>query len=127
MEEARAHDEGRTARFESAGALMDELEKTASSKAPRHLGHMMTTRSSFRKVGSVCRARVAGDLHRLKEAMLLLVANDAPLEPEWLDHPLKRLGRPPRMPHRRRFLLIYQLDNNTVIFLRAGTRRSFGE
>ena len=25
---------------------------------------------------------------RLKEAMLLLVANDAPLGPEWLDHPL---------------------------------------
>jgi mRNA-degrading endonuclease YafQ of YafQ-DinJ toxin-antitoxin module len=28
-------------------------------------------------------------MRRLKEAMLLLVANDAPLGPEWLDHPLK--------------------------------------
>ena len=26
---------------------------------------------------------------QLKEAMLLLIANDAPLGPEWLDHPLK--------------------------------------
>jgi mRNA interferase YafQ len=25
----------------------------------------------------------------LKEAMLLLIANDGPLGPEWLDHPLK--------------------------------------
>ena len=29
------------------------------------------------------------DMRRLKEAMLLLIANDAPLGPEWLDHPLK--------------------------------------
>ncbi|NUQ51028.1 MAG: type II toxin-antitoxin system mRNA interferase toxin, RelE/StbE family, partial [Phycisphaerae bacterium] len=29
------------------------------------------------------------DLKRLKEVMLLLIANDAPLGPEWFDHPLK--------------------------------------
>ena len=28
------------------------------------------------------------DLKRLKAAMLLLIGNDAPLGPEWLDHPL---------------------------------------
>ena len=28
------------------------------------------------------------DMKRLKEAMLLLVARDAPLGAEWLDHPL---------------------------------------
>ena len=27
-------------------------------------------------------------MRRLKEAMLLLIANDGPLGPEWLDHPL---------------------------------------
>jgi mRNA interferase YafQ len=27
-------------------------------------------------------------MSRLKEAMLLLIANDGPLGPEWLDHPL---------------------------------------
>lgn len=26
-------------------------------------------------------------MNRLKEAMMLLIANDAPLGPEWLDHP----------------------------------------
>ena len=30
------------------------------------------------------------DLKRLKEAMLLLIGNDAPLGLEWLDHPLNR-------------------------------------
>lgn len=29
------------------------------------------------------------DMHRLKAAMLLLIANDAPLGPEWRDHALK--------------------------------------
>jgi mRNA interferase YafQ len=29
------------------------------------------------------------DLRRLQEAMLLLIANGAPLGPEWLDPPLK--------------------------------------
>jgi len=29
------------------------------------------------------------DLGRLKAAMLILIANDAALGPEWLDHPLK--------------------------------------
>src|ERR1700733_13418100 len=28
------------------------------------------------------------DMNRLKEAMMLLTANDGPLPPEWLDHPL---------------------------------------
>lgn len=28
------------------------------------------------------------DMNRLKEAMLLLIANDGPLGPEWLDHSL---------------------------------------
>jgi mRNA interferase YafQ len=27
-------------------------------------------------------------MNRLKEAMLLLIANDGPLGPEWKDHPL---------------------------------------
>lgn len=29
------------------------------------------------------------NMKHLKEAMLLLIANDGPLGPEWLDHPLK--------------------------------------
>ncbi|CAK0757290.1 mRNA interferase YafQ [Gammaproteobacteria bacterium] len=29
------------------------------------------------------------DMRRLKEVMLLLISNEEPLGPEWLDHPLK--------------------------------------
>jgi mRNA interferase YafQ len=29
------------------------------------------------------------DMNRLKEVMLLLIANDGPLGPEWTDHSLK--------------------------------------
>lgn len=33
------------------------------------------------------------DMKRLKEAMLLLIANDTPLDPEWLDHPVGSLAK----------------------------------
>ena len=46
------------------------------------------------------------DMHRLKEAMLLLIANDGPLPAEYRDHELTGgMGRFPRMPHRRRFFV----------------------
>jgi mRNA interferase YafQ len=28
-------------------------------------------------------------MNQLKRVMMLLIANDAPLEPQWFDHPLK--------------------------------------
>ena len=68
------------------------------------------------------------DLTRLKEVMLPLIANDEPLGPEWLDHPLKgdwtdhlecRVGGD--------FLLIYQLEVGTVIFVRTGTHSDLFE
>lgn len=67
------------------------------------------------------------DLNRLKEAMLLLIANDAPLGPEWLDHPLKGEWAGYRECHiGGDFLLIYEVDDKagkcgTVVFVRAGT------
>ena len=72
------------------------------------------------------------DLNRLKEAILLLIANDAPLAPEWLDHAL--IG--PWQGHREchiggDFLLAYKLDrtgkSETVIFVRAGTHADLFE
>jgi addiction module RelE/StbE family toxin len=49
------------------------------------------------------------DLKRLKEAMLLLIGNDAPLGPEWLDHPLKGDWADHRECHiGGDFLLIYR-------------------
>lgn len=68
------------------------------------------------------------DLKRLKEAMLLLVANDAPLGPEWRDHSL----RGDWSDHREcqlggDFLLIYRVDGNSVVFVRAGTHSDLFE
>lgn len=68
------------------------------------------------------------DLGRLKEAMLLIIANEAPLGAEWLDHPLKGDWADHReCPIGGDFLLIYQLDGNTVIFVRAGTHADLFE
>jgi mRNA interferase YafQ len=65
---------------------------------------------------------------RLKEAMLLLIANDAPLGAEWSDHPLKGA----RVDHREchiggDFLLIYQIEGDRVNFVRAGTHAELFE
>ena len=67
------------------------------------------------------------DLKRLKEAMLLLIGNDAPLGPEWLDHPLKGDWADHRECHIGDFLLIYRLDGNAIIFVRAGTHSELFE
>ena len=68
------------------------------------------------------------DLKRLKEAMLLLIAHDAPLGPEWLDHPLKGDWADHRECHiGGDFLLIYRLEGYTLIFVRAGTHSELFE
>jgi mRNA interferase YafQ len=74
------------------------------------------------------------DVHRLKEAMLLLIAGDAPLGPQWKDHPLKGEWAQHRECHvGGDFLLIYRLDEpagkgGTLVFVRAGTHSDlFGE
>jgi mRNA interferase YafQ len=63
-------------------------------------------------------------MHRLKEVMLLLVANDGPLGAEWKDHALKGEWSPHRECHvGGDFLLIYLLDDESrsIVFVRAGT------
>ena len=68
------------------------------------------------------------DLRRLKEAMLLLVANDATLGAEWLDHALRGSWADHRECHiGGDFLLIYRLDGNAVVFVRAGTHSELFE
>jgi mRNA interferase YafQ len=66
------------------------------------------------------------DMHRLKEAMLLLIANDGPLGPERLDHPLKGDWGGHRECHiGGDFLLAYKIDDSgrtgMIVFVRAGT------
>jgi mRNA interferase YafQ len=61
-------------------------------------------------------------MNRLKEAMMLLIANDTPLSPEWLDHPLKGDWVDHRECHiGGDFLLIYQIEGNAINFVRTGT------
>ncbi|MBK6863853.1 MAG: type II toxin-antitoxin system YafQ family toxin [Ideonella sp.] len=72
------------------------------------------------------------DMKRLKQAMLLLVAHDEPLGPEWLDHPLVGEWSDHRECHvGGDFLLIYRLsgtgEGEQVIFVRAGTHSDLFE
>ena len=72
------------------------------------------------------------DMNWLKEAMLLLIANDTPLGPEWLDHPLGGEWDGHRECHvGGDFLLAYKLvvsaKHGLVIFVRAGTHADLFE
>ena len=60
--------------------------------------------------------------------MLHLIANDTPLGPEWLDHPLKGQWADHRECHIcGDFLLIYRLEAELIIFVRAGTHSELFE
>ena len=67
------------------------------------------------------------DMGCLKQVMLLLIANDTPLSPEWRDHALAGSWSGYRECHMGGdFLLIYQVDDaagksGTFVFVRAGT------
>ncbi len=60
--------------------------------------------------------------------MLLLIGNDAQLAPEWLDHPLEGDWADHRECHiGGDFFLIYRLDGNAIVFVRAGTHSELFE
>lgn len=64
------------------------------------------------------------DMVKLKEVLILLIANDAPLPGQFRDHELTGEWRDFRECHiGGDFLLIYRLDgpSNLVVFTRAGT------
>ena len=66
------------------------------------------------------------DMNRLKEVMGLLIANNGPLPPEWLDHALTGDWDGYRECHvGGDFLLIYSLEDTgkhgLVVFVRSGT------
>ena len=65
-------------------------------------------------------------MRRLKQAMLLLIAKDGALGPEWSDHALKGEWAGHRECHvGGYFLLVYTVDDSgkvgQVVFVRAGT------
>ncbi|MYN19918.1 type II toxin-antitoxin system mRNA interferase toxin, RelE/StbE family [Rugamonas sp. FT107W] len=62
------------------------------------------------------------DLSRLKQAMMLLIANDEPLGAEWREHALKGEWADCRECHiGGDFLLIYRVDECSVSFIRTGS------
>lgn len=97
------------------------LKKTAASKRavlPRAADYAKAFLKDWQRLSHSGRF----DMVRLKEAMLLLIANDAPLAPEWLDHSLKGEWSDHRECHiGGDFLLIYQVDANWINFVRSGT------
>lgn len=71
-------------------------------------------------------------MNRLKEAMILLITNDGPLDAEWLDHPLKGYWAGHRECHiGGDFLLIYRLAEqgnlDSIVFIAAGTHADLFE
>lgn len=64
------------------------------------------------------------DMGKLKSVMLLLIADDGPLRPEWKDHALRGEWAGTRECHvGGDFLLIYEAcdKNSAIVFVRAGT------
>jgi mRNA interferase YafQ len=72
------------------------------------------------------------DMNRLKQVMMMLIGSEAPLGPEWLDHPLKGVWSTHRECHiGGDFLLIYKNDerkaDGAIVFVRAGTHAELFE
>jgi mRNA interferase YafQ len=59
------------------------------------------------------------NMNNLKEAMLLLIANTGPLPTEWSGYRECHVGGD--------FLLIYRLDDDKIVFVRAGTHAELFE
>jgi mRNA interferase YafQ len=101
-------------------------KKTAASKRtslPRAAGYAKLFLKDWERLSHSGRY----DMKRLKEVMLLLIANEEPLGAEWLDHPLTGddWGGARECHVGGDFLLIYKLDvggkHDAIVFVRAGT------
>jgi mRNA interferase YafQ len=103
------------------------LKKTAASKRtsmPRSADYAKAFLKDWQRLSHSGRY----DMVRLKEAMMLLIANDEPLAPEWLDHALKGEWADHRECHiGGDFLLIYQIDDTAINFVRSGTHSELFE
>ncbi|MBI4742547.1 MAG: type II toxin-antitoxin system YafQ family toxin [Betaproteobacteria bacterium] len=99
---------------------MPTLKKTAASKravSPRAADYAKALLKDWQRLSHSGRY----DMVRLKEAMVLLIANDAPLGSEWRDHPLKGEWADYRECHiGGDFLLIYQVDTKWINFVHSG-------
>jgi len=107
------------------------LKKTAKSKRT-HPPREFTRTKEFTKDWQRIAHSGRYDMNRLKEVMLLLIENAAPLPAQWLDHALNGQWLNHRECHiGGDFLLIYKLDHSgtdeRIIFVRAGTHAELFE
>ena len=102
------------------------MKKAAASTRtalPRTIGYAKSFLKDFERLSRSGRY----DMKKLKQVMLLLIANDAPLGPEWKDHALKGEWQGNRECHvGGDFLLIYRVEDipapgGGIFFTRAGT------
>jgi len=97
------------------------LKRTAASKRaglPRAADYSRAFLKDWQRLSHAGRY----ELQRLKQVMMMLIANESPLGVEWLDHPLKGEWADHRECHiGGDFLLIYQLGDNRINFVRSGT------
>lgn len=98
--------------------------KTKRTGLPRTSAYTKAFRKDWERLSRSGRY----NMNQLKQVMMLLIANDAPLGPEWLDHPLKGDWADHRECHvGGDFLLIYQVEGNAINFVRAGTHSDLFE
>ena len=106
-------------------------KKTAASKRARPPRSADYTRSFLKDWERLSRSG-RYDMNRLKAVMLLLIAHDGPLGPEWRDHALGGDWEGHRECHvGGDFLLAYRVDDSgrtgTIVFVRAGTHADLFE
>ncbi len=105
------------------------MKKTSANKKAR-LPRKSDYTKSFEKDWERLSRSGRYNLNSLKEAILLLIANDNPLGAEWKGHALKGNWSGFRECHiGGDFLLIYEIDekSNIVVFVRAGTHAELFE
>lgn len=92
--------------------------KGRSAKLPRKNGYEKGFRKDWQRL-----QHSGINLAVLKDAMGLLIANEGPLPPEWMDHALTADWNGYRECHAGGdLLLIYHLrDDDEIVFVRAGT------
>ncbi len=91
---------------------------TKRANLPREVAHDAAFQKDWARHQKAGRTNLA----KAKEAMLLLIANDRPLPPEWRDHALQGEWADHRELHfGGDALLIYTADATRVTFVRLGT------
>ncbi|MGX2966435.1 type II toxin-antitoxin system YafQ family toxin [Ursidibacter sp. B-7004-1] len=100
--------------------MNSKIQHAKRSTFPRSAEYTKTFRKDWERLNKSGRY----NMHALKSAMLLLIANDEPLPAEYLDHALTGDYAGFRECHiGGDFLLIYVVNEklNQIVFSRAGT------